>query len=57
MRVSSVVASSARAASSLETFLLSFAIASSSGTRLQAGAAASLQLRRMMMRFLLFHQT
>src|SRR5262245_1735380 len=38
-------------------FLVQCSIASSSGTRRQAGAALGVELRRMMTRFLLFHQT
>src|SRR5262245_66165794 len=38
-------------------FLVQGSIASSSGTRRQAGAALGVELRRMMTRFLLFHQT
>src|SRR5947208_2172833 len=57
MMVSRLVASYPRAVSFVDPFLLSFAIASSSGIRLQADAAAGSQLRRMMTRFLLFHQT
>jgi hypothetical protein len=38
-------------------FLLQSFIASSSGTSRQAGAALGWELRRMMTRFLLFHQT
>jgi hypothetical protein len=57
MIVSRLVASPNRVASLSSPFLLFFAIASSSGTRLQAGAAAGQQLRWMMTRLLLVHRT